>query len=158
MILANRVPRLFQVKQHSRCWLRPDTAQLLSTSADPSQPPSRRRKEVSEQAIGGTTDDIAHSQGAFDSNEANPQKSASKISSVRLLFFYIFSPPLQPKVKFRLHHRSSMRPPGCKAKPCLLMFEQIKGGISMEQSAAYDRSSLSSEKTSVQKKAPNTQK
>ncbi|KAH9466173.1 hypothetical protein MJO28_001187 [Puccinia striiformis f. sp. tritici] len=55
--------------------------QPLSTSVNPNREPSRPIKESSEQAVGGTTDDIAHSGGAFDSNEASPEKSADKISA-----------------------------------------------------------------------------
>ncbi|WAQ81657.1 hypothetical protein PtA15_1A999 [Puccinia triticina] len=61
--------------------LRSTNHQFFSTSKNPTQAPSRHSKETSEQAAGGTTDDIAHSKGAFDSNEANPEKSASKISA-----------------------------------------------------------------------------
>ncbi|EFP77396.1 uncharacterized protein PGTG_03352 [Puccinia graminis f. sp. tritici CRL 75-36-700-3] len=112
MIQTKGISKLLNVG-HSGFVLRSTGNQLLSTSANPTRGPSRPSKETSEQAVGGTTDDIAHSKGAFDSDEANPEKSASKISA---------------------------------------------GGISMEQSAANEASSLSSQKTPVKKKAPNTQK
>ncbi|PLW14005.1 hypothetical protein PCANC_18098 [Puccinia coronata f. sp. avenae] len=79
MIQTHRISRLLNVTR-THLWLRSGSYKL-SSSADPAQPPSGHRKESSEQAVGGTTDDIAHSKGAFDSGEANPHKSAAKLSS-----------------------------------------------------------------------------
>ncbi|MBW0476261.1 hypothetical protein O181_015976 [Austropuccinia psidii MF-1] len=38
-------------------------------------------QESSEQSVGGTTDDIAHSSSAFDGKDSNPYSSANKISN-----------------------------------------------------------------------------
>jgi hypothetical protein len=89
MIQTHRISRLLNVTR-THLWLRSGSYQL-SSSADPAQPPSGHRKESSEQAVGGTTDDIAHSKGAFDSGEANPHKSAAKLSSVRSISLTRFS-------------------------------------------------------------------